>query len=343
MRRILFLTTTLLAVARFASAQDRVVIETGADNKTRALAGAIEDFNGKELRMKLTTGQALAVPAARVKQVTPQISETHQKAAQLAQQHNFAKAIEAFREANSAESRPWMKRRILADVVTCYEALGQVDRAGDAFVLVMKSGEHWQYLERIPLNWSGGLVDATTEQRAKAWLGMSDLPPAKLLGASYALSGPDRAQAVEALRTLSTFEDPRIAHLAEAQLWRANITTVGPQELKAWEVQIERMPTEIRSGPYLVLAKGWLQQDARRLGPSDDIYRRAAWAFLKPPVLYPERPAHALLGLSGAAEPLAKLTWSDEAARVLEEMVDRFPDSDAARAAKARLEQLPRK
>lgn len=343
MRRILLLMTTLLAVARFASAQDRAVIETGADNKTRALAGVIEDFSGKELRMKLATGQALVVPAARVKQVAPQLTAAHEKAAQLAQQHKFAEAIEAFREANFAENRPWMKRRILADVVTCFEALGQVDRAGDAFVLVMKSDEHWQYLERIPLNWSGGLVDAATEQRARAWLGMNDLAPAKLLGASYALAGSHRAEAVETLRTLSTFDDSRIAHLADAQLWRANITTVGPQELQAWEAQIERMPTEIRSGPYLVLAKGWLQQDARRLGPSDDIYRRAAWAYLKPPVLYPERPAHQLLGLSGAAEPLAKLTWNDEAARVLEEVVDRFPDSDAARAAKARLEQLPKK
>jgi hypothetical protein len=127
--------------------------------------------------------------------------------------------------------------------------------------------------------------------------------------------------------------------LADAQLWRANVATVGPQELQAWETQIERMPANLRSGPYLVLGKGWLQQNARMLGDADPIHRRAAWAFLKPPLLAPERPAHAMEGLLLAADPLAKLQWDDEATVVLREVAARYADTEAGRTAAERLQR----
>jgi hypothetical protein len=225
----------------------------------------------------------------------------------------------------------------MAQVCTCYEALGQFDRAGDAFVLIVKSDEHGQYFERIPLAWTSSLADVTLAQKARGWLAAEGAPALQLLGASWSLSGESRAVAIAALRQLSSSTDPRIAHLADAQLWRANIATVGPQELQAWETQIQRMPANLRSGPYLVLGKGWQQQNARMLGKADDIHRRAAWAFLKAPILYPERPAHALEGLTLAVEPLTKLTWDDEAAILLREIAGRFPESEAGQAAAKRL------
>lgn len=339
-RAVVYLAMLLLPVA--AAAQDRVVIATGADGQQRTLSGKIADFNGKELRFEVAGGQSVTIPTARVIEAAPARQAAHTLADQLFSQHKFAEALEAYRQATTDEDRVWLKRRIMADAVTSYEALGQLDRAGDAFVLLMKSDEHYQYFERIPLNWTSGLVDPALEQRAKAWLADDRLPPAQLLGASYLLAGADRAKVLATLRALSNSTDHRLAHLADAQVWRANIGTVGPQELKAWETQINRMPAELRSGPYLVLGKGWLQQDARMLGPAEESYRRAAWAFLKPPVLYPDRPAHALLGLSSAAEPLMKLAWDDEAASVLREVAQQFPTTDAGRAAAARLKQQPK-
>lgn len=337
MSRCWSLIAAIVICSGVASAEERVFTSTGGENAPRAFTGKIVDYNGKEMRFETATGQAIVIPAGRVLQVTIERKPSHAEADRLASQRQYAEAIAAYRTALSEEQRPWVKRRMMADVTTCYESLGQLDRAGEAFAMVMKSDEHWQYLERIPCSWSGGLIDSSFEQQAKSWLASAD-PPVQLLGASYLLGGPDRAAATAALRKLSSATDPRIAHLADAQMWRANIATVGPQELKAWELQVERMPANLRSGPYLVVGKGWLQQDARMLGPSDEIYRRAVWAFLKPPILYPERPAHAISGLTSAAETLAKLPWDDETQSVLRELATQFPESEAGKAAARRLQ-----
>jgi hypothetical protein len=328
----------LLLLPSLAFADDRVTVATGNDNAgRRTLQGTITDFNGKELRIETSAGQPMTVPAARVIDVQTTWTPAHAEGDRLLAEHKFAEALTSYREANGAENRLWAKRRIMAQVVTCYEALGQFDRAGDAFVLLMKTDEHWQYYERIPLAWTSSLTDVALAQRAKAWLAAEALPPVQLLGASWSIAGEQRTTALASLRQLSASTDPRLAHLADAQVWRANVATVGPQELQAWEAQIERMPINLRSGPYLVLGKGWLQQDARMLGPSEPIQRRAAWAFLKPPILTPERAAHAVEGLTLAAGPLVKLKWDDEAHSVLRELATTYPDTDAGKAAAERL------
>jgi hypothetical protein len=328
------LIVALLLLPSLAVADDRVTVATGNDNAgRRTLQGTITDFNGKELRIDTSAGQPLNVPAARVIEVQTTWTPAHAEGDRLLAEHKFAEALTSYREANGAENRLWAKRRIMAQVVTCYEALGQFDRAGDAFVLLMKTDDHWQYYERIPLAWSSSLTDVALAQRAKSWLAAEGLPPVQLLGASWSIAGEQRTAALAALRQLSASTDPRLAHLADAQVWRANVATVGPQELQAWEAQIERMPSNLRSGPYLVLGKGWLQQDARMLGPSEPIQRRAAWAFLKPPILTPERPAHAVEGLTLAAGPLVKLKWDDEAHSVLRELATTYPDTQAGKAA----------
>ena len=319
-----------------ARAEDRVVVQNADSSTTRTLTGEIADYNGKELRIQLATGQALNVPAARVVRVESTWQAEHEAADRLRDERKHLEAIDAYRQALRKESRAWAKRRIMADAITAYESLGQFERAGEAFALLMQADEHWQYLERAPLAWLSALVDARLEQRAQMWLA-SELAPVQLLGASWSLSGAQRTQAVNTLRKLSNHADARIAHLADAQLWRANITTVGPQELAAWEAQILRMPANLRAGPYLVLGRGWLQQNARMLGNADVVQRRAVAAFMQAPVLHADRPQLALQGLEQAANVLEQLSWQDEATVVLRELASDFANTDAGRAAAARL------
>jgi hypothetical protein len=328
----------VLLLPMWASAEDRVVVTTGADNAgRRTLSGEIRDYNGKELRISLANGQDLDVPAARVVEVSTKQPAKQVEAEQFARKHEYADALAAYRVALREETRGWAKRRIMADVVTCYESAGELMNAADAFATLMKTDEHWQYIERAPLLWTSGLIDADCERQAKIWLKQAEFPTAQLVGASWSLAGAERATAMTTLRKLSSSPDARLAHLADAQQWRGNIATVGPQELKGWELQIQRMPPELRAGPYLVLGKGWAMQDARMLGGREDLHRRAIWAYLKPVVLWPDRPALALQGLSGAAESLGKLQWNDETQLVLSEMARDFPDTEAGKAAGRRL------
>lgn len=330
----------LLTLLSPASAEERVVVRPatpGPMAAERTLTGTIVDYNGKELRMELTGGQTTVVPAARVAEIQFQRSEAHAQAREHFAAGRYAESVDAYRTAVQQEMRPWVRRILLAEVVTCFESQGEIIRAAETYLSLLKLDEHWQYFERIPLAWTTSFVDGAVEARAATWLERRDSPPAQLLGASWSLSGPRRGVAVELLRELSNHTDPRIAHLADAQLWRANLATVGPQELNAWQGQIDRMPAELRPGPYLVLGKGWLAQDARKLGPTSDAHKQAANAFLRAPVLVPERHALAAAGLEGAADALARLQWHDEETSVLRELASRFPQSAAGEAAKRRL------
>jgi hypothetical protein len=337
-----FLSTVILLAAAMAplAAEDRVIVTTGADNAgRRTLTGEIRDFNGKELKIGLTSGQELSVPASRVIEVQTTRPAKQVEAEAHVQKREFPEALEAFRLALREESRGWAKRRIMADVVTCYESAGDLPNAGKMFELLMKGNEFRQFLDRAPLLWTSGLIDTQQERQAAAWLASSDAS-LQLLGASWSLAGAGRNDAIAALRKLSNNADARVVHLADAQLWRANIATVGTSELKAWELQIERMPPELRPGPYLVLGKGWAMQDARMLGGREELHRRAIWAFMKPAILWPERPALALQGLSGAAESLAKLQWTEETKIVLGEIAKEFPETEAGGAAERRLKLM---
>jgi tetratricopeptide (TPR) repeat protein len=318
-------------------AEDRVRVSSGNDNE-RTLVGIISDYTGKELRIELATGQQVVVPAARVLEVQSNWSEAHQQADDLAARHDYEGAIDAYRRAVSSETRAWVRRRILASVTTVYENQGEIARAGDTFLTLMKADEHWQYLERIPLAWTSSFADGAVEARAESWLATSDLPPAVLLGASWSLAGRNRTAAMAALRKLSDHTDRRIAMLAEAQLWRANLASVGTQEVNAWETQIARMPAELRAGPYTLAAKGWLTQDSRQHSGGEATYQRAVWAAMRVPVLFPERHALAAEALASSAEALGKLRWTEEAQSVDRELAENFPETAAGQAAQRRLQ-----
>ncbi len=338
-RNILIVAACLLATVTTLRAEDRVRVVSGSEE--RMLIGVIADYNGQELRIELASGQPVTVPAARVLDVQSTFNADQQQADDFAARREYAAAVEAYRRAINAETRPWVRRRILANVTTAYENQGEIARAGDTFLTLMKADEHWQFLERIPLAWTSGFTDAAVEARAAAWLADTELAPSVLLGASWSLSGRQRAAAIAALRKLSDHPNPRIAHLAEAQLWRSNLATVGAQEVLAWETQIARMPAQLRAGPYLLAAKGWLVQDSRQHGGGELTYQRAAWAAMRVPILFPERHALVAEALASAAEALGKLRWREEAQSVDRELADSFPHTPAGQAAQRRLQTTP--
>lgn len=331
----------LLLVTTSVVAADSVTVATGTDNaRRRLLSGTISEFNGRELRIELTNGQTVSVPTDKVLDYTSTWTAAQQEAEQLVREHKYAAALEAYRRAVTEEQRPWARRKLLADVVTCYENHGQIDRAGDAYLLLSKQDEQGQYADRIPLAWLSGLTANDIEAKAKSWLASESSPAAQLLGASWLLSSPQRAAAVATLRKLASHTDPRIAHLADAQLWRANIATVGRPELDAWKPQIERMPANLRAGPYLILAKGLTAQEGRELKPDATTRQAAAWNYLRAPLLFPERHALAAQGLEGAAAELVKLEQLDDATRLYDELAQGYADTQWGENAATQLKIL---
>jgi hypothetical protein len=306
-----------------------VVIATGADlSGRRTLVGKILDYNAQELTIELASGSTTGTPSNRVLEIQTTWNAAQRQADELTAAHRYDEAIQAYRAAARDETRPWVRRKMLAAMVTCYENAGQIERTGEAFLSLMKMDESWQYLERIPAAWTTSFADRALEVQARAWLETENFPPAQLLGASWLLAGGSRSAALTALRKLSNHADPRIAHLADAQLWRASIATAKEDDLKAWEAQIGRMPAELRAGPYLLLAKALSTRNESAA---------AAWTYMRVPILHPERHALAAAGLEGAARELTKLNSTVEATSLYQELADHFADRAEGRQAKEAL------
>src|SRR5690606_14008531 len=114
----------------------------------------------------------------------------HEAANQAQAAGQYAQAIEQYRRAVQREPRTWARRKILAEMVWCYRGAGQLETAGDTFLLLVGSDPTTRDFDSIPLAWAP--TEAVSQQRAEHWLRRDDLPAAKLMGASYLMSTSQR-------------------------------------------------------------------------------------------------------------------------------------------------------
>ena len=131
--------------------------------------------------------------------------------------------------------------------------LGQTDDAVRAFQPLYRDDPKTPYFTSIPLTWTTGQAELELDRQAAAWMQDKDSAAARLVGASWSLSSARRAEAIAVLRQFVGNPDPRIAFMAEAQLWRTQVATSRADDVSRWQERIERMPPNIRGGPYYVL------------------------------------------------------------------------------------------
>ena len=127
--------------ASLARAED-VVYVTGSDGRgTTRWTGEVLDYSGRELRMRLATGREKVFPVARVTGVSTERSADQQSADEAFAKADYRRAIERYRAALDPghESRDWVRRQILAQIVWCQQALGQWEQASESFLLLLRA------------------------------------------------------------------------------------------------------------------------------------------------------------------------------------------------------------
>ena len=291
--------------------------------------GQVLDYTGRAIRLRLASGVERSFAARRVVRIESDWLPEHRAADEALSRGDTRQALDGYRVANRAEKRVWVRRLILAQVVWCYRALDLSEAAGDAFVLLVQSDPTTPYFGAIPLAWTPS--EDVPRGKAAQWMARDDLPGAVLLGASHLMATAERPAALRALRRLATHTDPRIAALAEAQVWRSEIVRADEQEIETWSRRIEAMPPEVRSGPYWVLGRA-LARSGR--------WEEAALAYLHPPILEPRARRLAAVSLVAAGAVLEKIDRVNEAARLFEEVIAKYDDTKASPEAKARLENI---
>ncbi len=331
---LVFQAVVLLAAFEPLPAQDIVTIATGEEREGRTrVSGVIVDYTGAEIRVLLSGGRENVTPSDRIVEIQSTWTDEQLAGDRLYAEGKFADALKQYKQAVTAERRRWARRRILAQITWCSRSVGDIETAAVTFLQLLSSDRTTQYFDAIPLAWRSEQPPALFQNRAESWLDGESGSAAALVGASWLLATSQRAQAMAALERLSNDSDARIAHLADAQIWRTAVVTANEQRIGQWQAQIQKMPFSVRAGPHFTSGLA-----LARIGRHDE----AALALMRVPILYPENRHLAAEALHAAAGALEQLGRRDESAGLYREIVSKHADSHIAAESAARLKALTR-
>ncbi|NQU24580.1 MAG: tetratricopeptide repeat protein [Candidatus Nealsonbacteria bacterium] len=332
--RDVLLAVTILSLCTPALAQDTVLVASGSEGGRTRITGRILDYTGRELTLEHAGGQQRRIPAELVLNVETPYGQKHTEADALFAAGHFDQALPQYLEARELEDTPqrrWVRRQIIARIVRCYAALGRPDQAGEAFLLLVRADPAMLHFDCIPLAWMPRQPSPAMEQTARRWLQRNE-PAAALLGASHLLAGNARAGALSTLRQLSTSTDRRVALLASAQTWRAELTTADDDRLDTWAQVIEQLPEPLTAGPYFVLGRARAHRKQ---------WDRAALASSRVAILHPQQRPLAAQSLVDAGRCLEELGDLKGAVRLYRELARDYPEQRRAVAeAQSRIDAL---
>lgn len=307
-------------------AQDIVEVRSEKTGNILKRKGEIKSWEGASLTFD-ANGRTDSIPNETIVRIQTTWSADCLTGRQLLESRQFAAAIEPLAKAAAAETRPWAAAMIRAELVRSLSALGNDFDAVQQFVLILSQDPETRWMEFAPLAWDGGLVDTPMAAIAQKCLEAKQ-PNLQLLGASWLLGTPQRGAAVEALKKLKQDIRPEVAHLAAAQLWRAELPQASEKEVEGWVRQVERMPESLRAGPLLLVGLA-----SQRLKLTD----RAMLSWMEIAILHGDNYRLAALGLSRSAALLAEQGKAEAARRIWIELTQRFAGTQWATEAEARL------
>ncbi len=332
MRCATFAAAVFAACSPRAIAEDIVIYKSGSDESGRSQSrGEIIDFTGEELKMRQTSGRESRIPADKIVEIRSEWTPQHTTGDSLFAAGKSAEALEQYAEAVRVEHRVWAKRKILARQVWCLRATNQQEQACAVFLSIFNNDSTTQYFDAIPLSWKTQQPGPALERQCKTWLAGESQPIEKLIAASWLFSTADRGAALDVLGLLTNDPDPRIAHLAEAQRWRAMTVVAKIDDVARWQKQIERMPKPLRAGPGYIVA-----QALSRL----EQHEPAALAYMQVAIFFPHDRELAASSLHGAALELEQLGRTAEAVGLYREVTSGYADVPIAAESTGRLNAL---
>ncbi|MBN1590258.1 MAG: hypothetical protein JW888_12155, partial [Pirellulales bacterium] len=170
-----------------ASAEDAVVVRTSAGDELK-MTGRIVDYDDAELRIELAGGRQQTVPAENVLRIETRHDPRQLQANQAQAESRHDAALVLYQKALAVERRRWVRRAIIREMIWCHRALGQIEQAGQLFLVLARDRPGPSDFACMPLGWSAAPPSASLERAARAWLARDDLPAAVLLGTSHLLS-----------------------------------------------------------------------------------------------------------------------------------------------------------
>jgi len=316
---------------RTSRAEDTVIVSRADGRGETRRKGEVLDYNGTGVVLRSPSGQREQIPAERVVRIETGRLPEHETGDRLRTEGRYEDALISYRKAVKQEPREWVQRQILAEMVGCYQNLGQFDTAGSTFLIIARIDPATPLFHVIPLAWKPHQPSPELARQASAWMGEEGIPVAGLLGASWLLATNQREEALKKLRALAALPDSRVARLAEAQQWRTRMATASEKEIDRWGERVAGLEVALRAGPYFVMGQTLAQQR---------VHAQAALTLLRVPILYPACRDLAAEALLSAGEQLELAGEGGEASNVYRELVEKYVQHPVVPLARERLEKL---
>lgn len=246
------------SVVDSAHARDRIVLQPPDKTTPLVISGDISDYNAERIEVHLIGGNPVHIyPAAQVVTVETIQTEAHRTGVKHFHEGDMDAALQQFEQALQDEPRGWVRREILGWMIKSALRRGNRAQAGRLFLQITADESAPREYALAPLIWSTTSIGSNLQQHGRLWL-TGDSAAERLLGGSILLLDQRYGETARAeLDRLARNEDPRIAALARAQLWRVRLlaSDITDNELASWEQTINSLPTGLRAGPYYLLGR----------------------------------------------------------------------------------------
>lgn len=305
--------------AQTLAAQERLWYYDASGETLRNRQGSVQSYADGQWEFVVEGAGVLRLNTDRVVALEFAGSESWNRASEAFRAGKWKDAFPDLLAAYRDENRPWAKFEIQAAVIRCALAIGRDETACRAFQELLDADPQTRHRKIVPLAWTRGVTNPQWQAAAEGWL-KAPSEWDKLLGASWLLQSDAKEQARTTLVELTRSRDKTINYLASMQLKRDELAALTAPQLETLKADVEQGPSEFRSGPRLLVAAA-----SARLTPGD----QAAIDYLKVVLDEPAQEAWEAEGLLGAARQLAA-TNPEEARLIVNELIQRFPDSDAA-------------
>ncbi len=313
-------------------AVDTVVLAPRAEASGRiVVSGRIVDYTGAALVLEASTGGTQTIPGRQVVEVRSAWTPEQSAGDELWRRRDHAAAQAKYAAAFAAEQRHWARRFVQSKLIACLREQDRWEQATEEFLRLVRDDPATPYFDVIPLPWTTVVPSPTLEAKARGWAVDASSKVTALLGASFLMATSERTVAMKRLRELALDGDPRIALLAEAQLWRSAAVTADDNAVENWERLLDKLPEALRAGPALVVGRAWAQRNESE---------RAALLLLRLPILHPDQHRLAAEALWSGGQMLEKMSQPAEAATLYRELLRDFPKALVAGPAAERVQEL---
>lgn len=324
---ILFVICTCVYIN--ANAEDTVFYQNSVTGRQVKATGAIESYSRDELLLRTSSGSILSIKTDSIDSIESERPALYLEAELRMNNQEFDKALPQLEKALVQVPDGWMKHEILARQIECLINLNRSDDAALRYVQLAQLDPNSAFYDSVPLSWTSVDLSPRTQQLALSWIHQQKYPFVALLGASLLLNSDKKNEVQTALNALVKSEDAVVAVLAQMQLNRLSLTPMPETTLNNLEKKVDALPKSLQFGPRFVLAQLWSRSSAEKIKADKATLNYLQCAVnSRTPV---ELQARALYS---AGAILLTADRRDEAFRIFNRLIEKYPDSQWTQQAK---------